>query len=431
MPIRDGWARVKKAWSVFRGNDRTTESDVQTDYSSVGASSSYPHTYIPSYYTKDKTLVATIQNRISIDASQVEMLQCKVDENNRYVETIPSGLNNVLAWDANIDQSGFEFKMHIFNSLLVDGVIAIVPYRVEPNLNVDEYDILEMRVGSIVQWYPKKVKVSLYNDDTGRREEVVIPKSKVAVVRNPFYRIMNERNSLVQMLSTKYKILDMIDQRLGSTKLDLIIQLPHPFKGPTNEERARKRQEQLDRQLSESKYGIGYIDAAEKIVQLNRPIENNLLDQIEYMEKSLYTQLSITPEILNGTASPEVMTNYFNRTVAPCITVVADEMTRKFVRGKNPKTGKPLHDDEQILYFRDPFKLVPAEKLPELADKLIRNEMSTTNEMRAAIGWKPASDPKADELRNPNLNHPDEAQPVPLKRDNDTTQMEGNQNGRV
>lgn len=431
MPIRDGWARVKKAWSVFRGNDRTTESDVQTDYSSVGASSSYPHTYIPSFYGKDKSLVSAIQNRIAIDAAQVKMIQCKVDENERYVETVSSGLNNVLSWNANIDQSGFEFKMHVFNSLLCDGVIAVVPYRVEPNLNADEFDIREMRVGVITQWYPKKVKVSLYNDDTGRREEVILPKSKVAIVRNPFYSVMNERNSLVQMLSTKYKILDMIDQRLGSSKLDLIIQLPYPFKGATRQEQARKRREDLDKQLSESKYGIGYIDGSEKIIQLNRPIENNLLDQIEYMEKSLYTQLSITPEILNGTANSDVMTNYYNRTVEPCITVLVDEMTRKFVRGVDPKTGLPLNEDEQILFFRDPFKLVPVEKLPELADKLLRNEMATSNEMRASIGWKPAKDPKADELRNANLNHPDEAQPVPLTEDRDTTQMEGNQNGRV
>lgn len=431
MPIRDSWARIKKAWSVFRGNDRPSEMSEAMDYSSVGTSSAYPHTYAPSFFGKDRSLVATIQNRIAIDAAQVKMVQCEVDEDERFVETVSSGLNNVLAWNANIDQSGFEFKMHVFNSLLNDGVIAIVPYRVEPDLNSDEFDIREMRVGTITQWYPKKVKIRLYNDDTGRNEEVILPKSKVAIVRNPFYTVMNERNSLVQMLSTKYKILDMIDQRLGSSKLDLIIQLPYPFKGPTREEQARKRREDLDRQLTDSRYGIGYIDGSEKIIQLNRPIENNLLDQIEYMEKSLYTQLSITPEILNGTANSDVMTNYYNRTVEPCISVVADEMTRKFVRGRDPETGLPIHKDQQILLFRDPFKLVPVEKLPELADKLLRNEMATSNEMRAAIGWKPAKDPKADELRNANLNHPDEAQPVPLTDDSETKQMEGNQNGRV
>lgn len=410
MPIRDGWARIKKAWSVFRGNDQVSQAEEAYDYPSVGASSSYSHVYAPVFRGKDRSLIATIQNRIAIDAAQIKMVQCKVDDDGRYMETITSGLNNVLTWDANIDQSGFEFKLHAFNSMLSDGVMALVPYRVEPSLNADEYDIREMRVGVITQWYPKKVKVSLYNDDTGRREEVLIPKSKVAIVRNPFYSIMNERNSLVQTLTNKYRLLDMIDQRLGSTKLDLIIQLPYPFKGPTREEQAKKRQSEIDRQLTDTKYGVAYIDGSEKVIQLNRPIENNLLDQIEYMEKSLYTQLSMTPEILNGTASSDVMTNYYNRTVEPIVTSMIDEMTRKFVRGKNRETGEPLHTDEQILMFRDPFKLIPVEKVAEIADKFTRNEIATSNEIRAVVGWKPSNDPKADELRNANLNHPDEAE---------------------
>lgn len=411
MPIRDGWARIKKAWSVFRGNDHVQAEDAY-DQPSVGASSSYSPVYTPYFRGKDRSLIATIQNRIAIDASQIKIVQCKVDEDGRYKETITSGLNNVLTWDANIDQSGFEFKLHAYSSMLSDGVMALVPYRVEPSLNEDEYDIREMRVGVITQWYPKKVKVSLYNDDTGRREEVLIPKSKVAIVRNPFYSIMNERNSLVQTLSNKYRVLDMIDQRLGSTKLDLIIQLPYPFKGLTREEQAKKRQSEIDRQLTDTKYGVAYIDGSEKVIQLNRPIENNLLDQIEYMEKSLYTQLSMTPEILNGTASSEVMTNYYNRTVEPIVTAMIDELTRKCVRGKNRETGLPLHTDEQILMFRDPFKLVPVEKIAEIADKFTRNEIATSNEMRAVVGWKPSNDPKADELRNSNLNHPDEAMPT-------------------
>lgn len=424
MGIKDGWAKVKKAWSVFRGAEQQPES-----YSSVGASSFFAQ-QSPTTRYKERSLVATIQNRIAIDAAQTKLVHSKVDENGRFEDTIPSGLNNVLNYDANIDQSGFAFKLHAFQSLLADGVIALVPYRVEPSLDADEYDIREMRVGSVVEWFPRHVRVSLYNDETGKRQEIIIPKSKVSIVQNPFYSVMNERNSLVQMLTNKYRILDLIDQRLGSTKMDLIIQLPYPFKGVTREEQARKRQDEISRQLTDTKYGIAYIDGSEKVIQLNRPIENNLLAQIEYMEKSLYTQLSITPEILNGTASPEQMLNYFNRTVEPCITAVIDELTRKHVRGKDEK-GIPTHTDQTICMFREPFKLVPPEKVAELSDKLTRNEIATSNEMRAIIGWKPSKDPKADELRNANLNHPDEKfEQQPLEND-ETKNDGGNQNGRI
>lgn len=406
MPIKDSWSRIKKAWSVFRGKE-SSDVEYSSSVGSVGFGSSGNPAMRSTFPFKERTLISAVQNRIAVDSAQIQLVQCKVDEDGRYAETVTSGLNNVLEWDANIDQSGFEFKLDIFNSLLSDGIIALVPYRVDPDLNHDEYDIKEMRVGTIVRWYPKKVCVSIYNDDTGRREEIIIPKSKVAIVKNPFYSLMNERNSLVQMLASKYRLLDMIDQRLGSTKLDLIIQLPYPFKGPTREEQAKNRQNEITRQLTNTEYGIAYIDGSEKIIQLNRPVENNLLEQIEYMEKSLYNQLSMTPEILNGTATPEAMLNYFNRTVEPCVTVVIDEMSRKFVRGKDEE-GNPIHPDEKIMMFRSQFKLVPAEKIADIVDKFTRNEVATANEMRAIIGWKPSQDPKADELRNATLNHPEE-----------------------
>lgn len=409
MPIvQDGWQRVKKAWSVFRGKE-TSETNDYIPYGVFG-STMVPRSR-PSAFTKnDKALITTIQNKIANDAAQIKMIQCKVDEDERYEEAVTSGLNNVLNFDANLDQSGYDFKIDAFMTLFKEGVVALVPYKTDvPMLTNNEFDIYEMRVGIIQQWYPKEVLISLWNDDVGRRMNVRLPKSKVAIVTNPFYEVMNEPNSLVQRLSSKYKVLDMIDQKLGSSKLDLIIQLPFPLKGPARMEQAKMRQEEIDRQLSDTKYGVAYIDGNEKIVQLNRPLENNLLNQIEYMEKSLYTQMGITPEILNGTASSEVMTNYYNRIVEPVVTVVADEITRKFVRLRN-KEGRPVHADQKILTFRDPFKLVPVEKIAEIADKFTRNEIATSNEMRAVVGWKPVDDPKADELRNANLNHPDEQQ---------------------
>lgn len=431
MPLlQDGWQRMKKAWSVFRGKE-TSET---YDYANYGVmtTSSIPRSR-PSYYSKkDKTLITTIQNRIANDAAQIKMVQCKVDDDERYSEAVTSGLNNVLNFDANLDQSGYDFKLDVYMSLFQDGVIALIPYKTDKNMyQNNEFDIYEMRVATILEWRPRAIKVSIWDDETGRRQELVIPKSKAAIVTNPFYEIMNAPNSLAQRLMSKYRVLDIIDQRLGSSKLDLIVQLPYPFKGETRMEQARRRQEKIDKQLSDTTYGIAYIDGNEKIIQLNRPIENNLLAQIEYMEKSLYTQLGMTPEILNGTASPETMLNYFNRTVEPPVTVVADELTRKFVRRRDEE-GKPVHTDQKIMTFRDPFKLVPVEKIAEIADKFTRNEIATSNEMRAVVGWKPVDDPKADQLRNANLNHPDEGmdagyEQYPEYYENDG----GNQNGNV
>lgn len=421
--------RFKKAWAVFRDKETKNEAGYYPSYGNV-ISSPIPRSR--PFGPKDKTLIASIQTRIVIDASQIKMTQCVVDDDERYKEAVTSGLNNVLNYDANLDQSSTDFKIDVYSTVLKEGVAAVVPYKTDVNmLTNDKFDIYEMRVGVITEWLPKEVVVSLWNDDVGRRVNVRLPKSKVAIVVNPFYDLMNEPNSLVQRLSSKYRVLDMIDQRLGSSKLDLIIQLPYPFKGAARHEQAKQRQEEINRQLTGTEYGIAYIDGNEKIVQLNRPIENNLLAQIEYMEKSLYTQLGMTPEILNGTASPEAMLNYFNRVVEPVVTAHADELTRKFVRWRDDE-GKPKVVDQKIMTFRDPFKLVPVEKIAEIADKFTRNEIATSNEMRAVVGWKPVDDPKADELRNANLNHPDEAEAYggyPMDDESTWPMDGGNQNG--
>lgn len=351
----------------------------------------------------ERSIVTSVLNRIAMDIAAINIKHCKVDEEGRFKEEINSTLNNCLTLEANIDQSSRALIQDIVLTMFDEGCVALVPVDTSENpLNTNSYDIITLRAGKITQWYPTTVKVLLYNDRTGKKEEIILPKSKIGIIENPLYAVMNEHSSTLQRLTRKLSLLDSIDEQSGSGKLDLIIQLPYVVKSNARKEQANERRNEIERQLAGSKYGIAYTDGTEKITQLNRPVENNLMKQIEYLTSMLYSQLGITQEIMNGTANEETMLNYYSRTIEPIVSAITLEMKRKFLT----KTART--QGQSIMFFRDPFKLVPAKELAELADKFTRNEILTSNEFRGIIGYKPSSDPKADELRNSNLNHPDE-----------------------
>lgn len=362
----------------------------------------------------ERSIVTSVLNRIAMDIAAINIKHCKVDEEGRFKEEIHSTLNNCLTLEANIDQSSRALIQDVVLTMFDEGCVALVPVDTSENpLNTNSYDIITLRAGKITQWYPTTVKVLLYNDRTGKKEEIILPKSKIGIIENPLYAVMNEHSSTLQRLTRKLSLLDSIDEQSGSGKLDLIIQLPYVVKSNARKEQANERRNEIERQLAGSKYGIAYTDGTEKITQLNRPVENNLMKQIEYLTSMLYSQLGITQEIMNGTANEETMLNYYSRTIEPIVSAITLEMKRKFLT----KTART--QGQSIMFFRDPFKLVPAKELAELADKFTRNEILTSNEFRGIIGYKPSSDPKADELRNSNLNHPDEmgAQPPPEMSD--------------
>ena len=387
--------RLQHAWNAFAGNR-----DPTFTIRDIGAGYAIRPDRPRFTGGNEKTIVNAIYNRIAIDAATIDIKHVYLDEEERYKSTVKSGLNNCLDIEANIDQTGRAFKQDIFMSLLDEGYIAVVPIDTTLNpQNTDSYDIVTMRTGKIIEWKPTSVKVRLYNDRTGSKEEIWCPKRNVAILENPFYSVMNERNSTMQRLVRKLRLLDAIDEQSGSGKLDMIIQLPYVVKSPTRKAEAEKRRKDLESQLEGSKYGIGYIDGTEKITQLNRPIENNLLKQIEYLTGVLYSQLGITQEIMNGTADEKAMMNYNSRTVEPLVSVVADEFKRKFLT----KTARTR--GQSIMYFRDLFKLVPVDQMAEIADKFTRNEIMSKNEIRQGLGMKPSDDPKADQLINSNLNH--------------------------
>jgi hypothetical protein len=338
-----------------------------------------------------------------MDVASIDIRHVQLDDKGRYLDTRDSGLNTCLSIEANKDQTGRAFKQDLVMSMLDEGVIAIVPVdtSIDPT-STDSYDILSMRVGKITQWYPNHVKVKLYNDNTGLKEEVLLPKSKVGIIENPLYAIVNEPNSTMQRLIRKLNLLDSIDEQSGSGKLDLIIQLPYIIKSEARKKQAEDRRKDIETQLSGSKYGIAYTDGTERITQLNRPVENNLMKQIEYLTSMLYSQLGINQSVLDGTADEKTMLNYTNRTIEPIISAIVDEMKRKFLT-KTARTQR-----QSIQYFNDPFKLVPVNDIAEIADKFTRNEIMSSNEIRQVVGLKPSDDPKADQLVNSNLNHPDE-----------------------
>lgn len=391
-------SRLRHAWNVFMNRDPTYQN---RDY---GASSFYRPDRPRFTRGNERTIVTALFNRIAMDCSAVAIRHVRLDDNERYLETIDSGLNNCMSIEANTDQTGRAFMQDVVMSMLDEGCVSLVPVdtSIDPQ-NTNSYDILTMRTAKVVEWFPQDVRVRIYNERTGHKEDITVPKRTVAIVENPLFAIINEPNSTMQRLVRKLAILDAIDEQSGSGKLDLIVQLPYTIKTETKRQQAENRRQEIERQLAGSKYGIAYTDGTEHITQLNRSVENNLLGQIEYLTSMLYSQLGITQEILNGTADEKTMLNYNNRIIEPILSAIVDEMKRKFLT----KTARSQH--QSITFFRDPFRLVPVNDLSEIADKFTRNEIMTSNEIRQIVGMKPSSDPNADELRNKNLSQSKEA----------------------
>ena len=386
-------SRVKKAWNIFLNRDPTS------DYSyDLGQSFSYRPDRPRLSARNERSIINSVYNRISIDAAGIDILHVRLDEDGRYMETIDSELNYCLNTESNIDQTSRAFKQDVYMSLLDEGSIVIAPVDTDTNPLDKTFKIETMRVGRIVQWFPRHVRIEVYNDRTGLKEEVTVPKSMVSIIENPFFSVMNEPNSTMQRLIRKLNLLDVIDEQSGSGKLDLIIQLPYLIRGEARQKQAEDRRKKIEEQLAGSKYGIAYIDGTEHITQLNRAVENNLMGQIEYLTSMLFSQLGINQAILDGTADEKTMQNYYNQTIEPIVSAVVDEMKRKFLS----KTARSQH--QSIKYFRDPFRLVPVTAIAEIADKMTRNEIMTSNEVRQAIGMRPSKDPEADKLRNKNLN---------------------------
>ena len=389
-------SRLKKAWNVFLNRDPTV---YQKNYYSSG--SSYRPDVVRFTRGNERSIVTSVYNRIAIDASVVNIVHARLDDNDRFLEEIDDPLNNCLTLEANKDQTARAFRQDIFEVMMDKGVVAIVPVDLSDNPNTTgSHDILTMRAGEIVEWFPDKVRINVYNDITGRKEEVILDKSKVGIVQNPLYAVMNEPNSTLQRLIRKLNMLDVVDEQSSSGKLDLIIQLPYIIKTEARRQQAEQRRKDIEMQLSGSKYGIAYTDGTEHITQLNRSVENNLLKQVEYLQTMLYSQLGITTSVMDGTADEKTMLNYHNRTIEPMVSAVVDEMKRKFLT-KTARSQK-----QSILMFRDPFKLVPVGEIAEMADKFTRNEIMTSNEFRQIVGMKPADDPRADELLNKNISQP-------------------------
>lgn len=385
--------RFRKAWNAFFNKDPTHEYGYY-----YGPSYSYRPDRRRSSYGGEKSIVTPVINRIAMDVAAIDILHVRLDEDGRFTDTINDGLNECLTVEANVDQTGRALRQDAAHSMCDEGVIAIVPVETDKDPEQGSFDILSMRVGQVRDWMPYHVRLKVYNERIGREEEIIMAKSDVCIIENPFYSIMNESNSIGQRLIQKLNLLDSIDNQCGSGKLDLIIQLPYTLKTEHRINQAEERKKKIEEQLAGSKYGIAYIDSTEHVTQLNRSLENNLLAQIEYLRDMYYSQLGITQEILNGTADEKTMLNYYNRTIEPIVSAIVDEMIRKFLT----KTART--QGQSIKFFRDPFKLTPVSDLAEISDKLTRNEIASSNEIRSIIGWKPSNDPSADELRNKNLN---------------------------
>ena len=390
--------RIKNAWNVFTSRD-PTEQPVFHDY---GISYGYRPDRIRLTRGNERSIVNAVYNRIAIDVASIDVKHVKTDENDVFIEEIDNFLNDVLQTEANIDQTGRNLMIDAVISLLDEGVIAIVPVDIDEDEETDSFDVLSLRVAKIIQWYPEHVKVRVYDEKTGYKRDIVINKRSVCIVENPFYSVMNEPNSTLQRLIRKLNLLDAIDEQTGSGKLDIIIQLPYVIKTEARKKQAEGRRKDIEAQLAGSKYGIAYTDGTERITQLNRPAENNLLTQIEYLTSMLYSQLGITEEVLNGTADEKTMLNYYNRTIEPIMSAIVDEMKRKLLTWNARKEG------QSIKFFRNPFKLVPVTEMAEIADKFGRNEILTPNEIRGIVGFKPSDDPQANELRNRNISQSNE-----------------------
>lgn len=393
-------SRFKNAWNAFFNRDPTPIFD------NSGNSSSYrPDRYRPTR-GNERSIITAINNRIAIDVAAIPIRHIKLDEDGGYLNTIESGLNNCLNLEANIDQTGRAFLQDVVLSMLDEGCVALVPTVTNVNPDyTDSYDVYEIRTGKITEWYPKQVKVEVYNDNSGRKQQILRPKRKVAIIENPMYSVMNEPNSTMQRLIRKLKLLDAVDEQSSSGKLDLIIQLPYVVKTETRRQQAENRRKEIEEQLTGSKYGIAYTDGTERITQLNRAVENNLLKQVEYLTSMLFSQLGITQTILDGTADEKTILNYRNRIIEPILSAIVDAMKVRFIT----KTART--QGQSISFFMEPFKLVPVSEIAEIADKFTRNEIMTSNEIRQIVGMKPSRAPQADELRNKNLNRSAEETP--------------------
>lgn len=394
-------SRLVNAWNLFRYG-----SQYYADLYDIGVGSGYRPDRYQMMLGNEMSIVSSVYNRIGIDVSAVEIKHVRTDKNGKFLEVVNSGLNNCLTVEANIDQSGRAFIQDVVMSLCDEGCVAIVPVdtTIDPNVS-SSYDVLTMRTGRIVQWYPEYVQLEIYNQLSGVKELLILPKTTVAIIENPLYAVMNEPNSTLKRLIDKINLLDVIDRQSGSGKLDIIIQLPYVLKTAARKEQAERRRQTIEDQLKDSQYGIAYIDGTEKITQLNRPAENNLMAQIEYLTSMLYSQLGLTKEIFDGNADEAAMINYYNRTIEPFLAAITDGMRRVFLT----KTART--QGQSVMYLPDPFRLVSAATLAELADKFTRNEILSSNEFRGIIGREPSDDPRADELRNKNINQPEEVVP--------------------
>lgn len=413
-------SRLKKAWNAFTNKDDIVENYGNRNY---GYSYQRPDR---ARLTRgnEKSIITSVYNRIAIDVAALSIRHVRLDEHHRYLETIDSSLDNCLTLEANIDQTGREFVQDAVMSMLDEGCVALVPIDTtnDPKLT-NSYDILTIRTSKVLEWYPQHIRVRIYNDRTGIREDILVPKKTVSIIENPLYAVMNEPNSTMQRLVRKLNLLDAVDEQSSSGKLDMIIQLPYVIKTDSMRKKADERRQAIEQQLTGSKYGIAYTDGTERITQLNRPVENNLMKQVEYLTSMLYGQLGITESVLDGTADEKTMLNYYNRTVEPIVSALIDEMKRKFLT----KTARSQL--QTILFFRDPFKLVPVHELSEIADKFTRNEILSSNEVRQIIGRVPSQDPKADELSNKNLNQPS-SKDTPDKGSEDENKGEEIQNDK-
>lgn len=403
-------SRLKHAWNAFTGN-------IQMNYRDLGMSYSYRADRPRMSRGNERSIVTSVYNRIALDVAALNVQHVRLDENGRFLSVIDDGLNNCLTLEANVDQTARSFIQDVVISMFDEGSVAIVPVDTTTDPNVSgSYDIQSLRVGQILDWYPQYIRTRVYNEQTGRKEDIVVPKSAVAIIENPLYAVINEPNSTMQRLIRKLNLLDVIDEQSGSGKLDLIIQLPYVIKTEARRQQAENRRKNIESQLSGSKYGIAYTDGTEHITQLNRSVNNNLMSQIEYLTSMLYSQLGITQSILDGTADEKTMLNYNNRTIEPIISAIVDEMKRKFLT----KTARSQR--QSISFFRDPFKLVPVNEIAEIADKFTRNEIMTSNEIRQVVGMKPSDDSRADELRNKNLSEPSgsdqQSEEAPITTDN-------------
>ena len=405
--------RLQHAWNAFANKDPT--------YSSGYGGYLYRPDRPRFSRGNERSIVTAVLNKISMDCAAINVEHVRLDDNNRFVEVLNTGLNKCLTLEANLDQTGRAFIQDVVMSLMDEGCIAIVPVETTLNPNISGgFDITNMRVGKVLEWYPDKVSIRVYNEKTGQKQDIVMPKNTVSIVENPLYAVMNEPNSTMQRLIRKLNILDAIDEQSGSGKLDLIIQLPYLVRSQQRKQQAEERRKAIEDQLSNSKYGVAYTDGTEHVTQLNRSVENNLMSQIEHLTSMLYSQLGITQSVMDGTADDKTMLNYYNRTIEPILSAIVDEMKRKFLT-KTARSQK-----QSIVFFRDPFRLVPVADLAEIADKMTRNEIMSSNEIRQIVGMKPSDDPKADELRNKNLSEPTSEE---TNNDNYNFEQEEFQNG--